>query len=608
MMLSAKFKAWCAGPLFVVAAFALYSNTLSSAFHFDDFIFIVHNPALTDPLNIPAIWNEGSAPTRFVAKWTFAWNYHFHRYDVTGYHIVNILIHGINAALVCCITMMLGRQLESVGRWNSRSIQPVAVLAAVIFLCHPLQTQAVTYLCQRFASLATMFYLLSVACFLYGRRTVGRRAGWWCAAVIAGLLGMFTKQIVMTLPVMILLIEWMFFREARIDARGLLRHWRPLLTAAVLLGVIPAVYSFDVAGILLREYDSLSHRGDTLNAWSYFLTQSRVIWTYIRLLLFPAEQNLLYDFSTSYSWWDIRVLAGYTGIAVLVAGAIQFRRRYPLAAFGILWFFTTLLVESSIIPIRHVIFEHRVYLPMFGFALAAAHPIVNGVRRPAVSVTLAVLVTITLSVLTYRRNAVWKDGVSLWSDVLSKSPQLIRPYTHLATAYLNRGDYERALEIYTQAIAVDPQRAESYNNRGNVYAVLRRYDLALADYQHALELDPTLEKTYNNVGTIYNKRKQFVLAVQNYDRALEINPANAAAYFNRANVYLQKNELEKAFADYTRSIEQNPFQKKAYYYRSQIYATQGDYQNALADILEAETLGVKVDQGYISELKRKIGP
>lgn len=606
MKLSAAWKDGMAVMIFILAAFGLYSNTLGHAFHFDDFIFIVQNPELRNPFDILTVWNEGSAPTRFVVYWTFAWNYYFHQYDVTGYHVVNILIHGINTGLVYLLTRtMAERTGQSNGAGNAAG-RMAALAAAVVFLCHPLQTQAVTYLCQRFASLAAMFYLTAVWCYWRGRVSANGRGGWWAAAVLAGLLGMFTKQIVLTLPAAVLLTEWMFFRDARVDGRGLLRQWKILAAAGVLCFIIPAVYKFNM-GILLREYESLSHRGDTLNAGSYFLTQTRVIWTYLRLLVWPSGQNLLYDFPASYHWWDAKVMAGFAGIAVLIGAALRWRRVYPLAAFGVLWFFVTLAVESTVIPIRHVIFEHRVYLPMFGFALVAAE-LIGSRRRAAVILVIILTMGTVLSVLTYRRNAVWRDGVTLWSDVLKKSPGLIRPYTHLATAYLNQGEYQQALDVYSRAIAVDPQRAESYNNRGNVYAATKRLDLALADYHRALELDPTLEKTYNNVGTIYNQRKDFEQALVHYDRALDLNPSNAGAYFNRANVYLQKNELDKAFTDYSRSIEKNPFQKKAYYYRAQIYAQRGEYEHALQDIREAQTLGVKVDPGFVREVQQRLKP
>ena len=183
MKFSSLSKAWLATPAFVLAAFLLYGNTLSSAFHFDDFIFIVQNPELTDPFDIRTIWAEGSAPTRFIAYWTFAWNYYFHQYDVTGYHVVNILIHALNAMLVYWVTGLLATRLAESNRMPASRVRVAAVIAALIFLCHPLQTQAVTYLCQRFASLATLFYVLAVGCYVRGRMTA--RPVWWAAAGVA---------------------------------------------------------------------------------------------------------------------------------------------------------------------------------------------------------------------------------------------------------------------------------------------------------------------------------------------------------------------------------------------------------------------------------------
>ncbi|MGE0268379.1 MAG: tetratricopeptide repeat protein [Candidatus Omnitrophota bacterium] len=482
-----------------------------------------------------------------------------------------------------------------------------ALIAAGLFLTHPIQTQAVTYLCQRFASLATLFYLLAVCLYLKARATETRlKTLFYFLAVCAGLTGMFTKQIVLTLPITIFLVEWLFLNTDKRSRSSLRSQWGFIMAMLALFLIIPAVYSFNIQTILFRQYESLSHTGDTLDFISYFLTQSRVIWTYISLLIFPIGQNLLYDYPASYTVLDPKVILGFSGIGLLLFLAIRLRETKPFVSFGILWFFTTLLVESSVIPIRHVIFEHRCYLPFFGFSLVAGF-LFTEIIKDRYKLTAAILgIVMTLSVLTYKRNEIWADDITLWTDVIKKSPNVIRPYTHLATAYLNQKDFDSALNAYTRAIVLDPGQAESYNNRGNVYTVLNQHELALKDYLKALSIDPTLEKTYNNIGIIHNKRKDFKRALVYYNKALELNADNAGVYYNRANVYLQLNHLDKAFADYSQSIKLNPFQKKALYYRSQIYASEQKFADALADVEKAQTLGLKIDQEYINQLRIKI--
>lgn len=607
-MLKIKYFTWSVFAGIFLSGIVLYSNTFQNSFHFDDFVFIVQNPELSNIFDIKTIWSEGSAPTRFVAYITFALNYYFHGYELFGYHLVNILIHIFNTCLVYWLIILLIDTLIKRQQFNPDKRQIMALVVAGIFLTHPIQTQAVTYLCQRFASLATLFYLLAVCLFLKARSTDSPSKFWfYFFAVLAGMTGMFTKQIVLTLPIMVMIIEWIFFSKDNRGQKQLQKQWFFLATLLFVL-IIPAVYSFDVKTIIFREYESLSHEGDTLNFISYFLTQARVIWTYINLLLLPIGQNLLYDFTASYSLFEPKVLAGFTGIGILMLIALKCRRNKPLIAFGICWFFTALLVESSFIPIRHVIFEHRCYLPFLGFSLVIGSLLVEIIKDKYKMMAVLSIIMITLAILTYKRNQVWTNDITLWSDVIKKSPNVIRPYTHLATAYLNQKNYGSALEIYTKAIVIDPGQAESYNNRGNVYTALNQYNPALKDYSKALSIDPNLEKTYNNIGIIFNKKKDFDQALAYYDKALEINSENAGTYYNRANVYLQLNQLDEAVEDYSRSIELNPFHKKAYFYRSQIYASDEKFTDALDDAENAHSLGLKINQGYIDHLRSKVNP
>lgn len=587
--------------------FLLYSQTFQHSFHFDDFIFIVNNPEIADLSNLKQIWEEGSAPTRFITYLSFAVNYHIHQFDVFGYHLTNITVHVINSLLVFMLAYLLcstprGRRDVVASRkfW-------LAGCVAALFVAHPIQTQAVTYICQRFASLATLFYLLTVCLYIQGRVSNRFRIVCFVAAVVSATVGMFTKQIVLTLPLMIVFVELCFFESFKWKGlKSLALYWKWILPVLGFVLIIPAVYSFDINTIIFREFESLSHRGEMLNSPRYFLTQSRVIWTYIRLLFVPINQNLLYDFPASYHFFELKTFVGFLGIGALIVTAWKLRVKNVWLTFGIGWFFIALLVESSIIPIRQVIFEHRCYLPFFGFALCVVAGSMKLIQRPRVLVVAVVSVLSVLSILTYQRNKVWANDITLWTDVLKKSPNMIRPYTHLATAYLKSGDIKRALEIYSQAIEVDPQRAESYNNRGNVYVVLRQYDLALADYQKALSLDDSLVKTHNNIGIIYNRKKQFKNALAYYDKAIALDNQNAGVYFNRANVYLQQNQLDQALLDYNQAIRHNPFHKKARYYRSQIHQVNRNFDMALHDIQEAQRLGLKVDQTYIQNLEQVI--
>ncbi|MCA9403503.1 MAG: tetratricopeptide repeat protein [Candidatus Omnitrophica bacterium] len=577
-MVPAKAQTFCLLSLCLIAGLgtAIYANSLHNAFHFDDMFFIVEKPEIRDIKDTTAIWHAHSHPARFVAFYTFALNYHWDRYDVVGYHIFNTAVHVINGLLVWGMVMLLlstprmrGHPLGEHARW-------LALLTALVFVAHPLQTQAVTYISQRFASLATLFYLLTAVLYLLGRRARAVPAAvCFIAAAVSALLGMFTKQITFTLPLTLILMEAAFLREGR-------TRWRTIGVIALFLLVVPGIFSFK-PGILNIQHVSESHEGDPLTPRSYFFTQMPVLWTYIRLFFLPYGQNLDYDFPTFYHFFDPPVIAGFAGLTLLFVTGCWALRRHPLVGFGILWFFITISVESTFITIKNVIFEHRMYLPMAGVALAAVTALWTYTRRPWAVRTAVLIWVAALSVLTVQRNLVWRDGISLWTDVVRKSPHKSRPYTSLGIAYLQRDQPAEALDNLDTAISLNPQAYKAVGNRGLALTKLGRLDEALRDYNRALDLKPGSAITFNNRGDLYRRLGKDDLALQDYDRAISLRPAYAQAYVNRGVLYGQSGQPELALADFTRAIALNPTLYEPYNNRGIVYQQKGLFPLALAD-------------------------
>jgi len=280
----------------------IYSNTFNSSFHFDDLGYIIDNPDIRTLDNIFAFWDFRYRQTRMIPLYTFALNYHFHQLDVFGYHIINLFIHILSSLMVywlVFLTFLTPRQKsEEFSHFKNR----IALMAALLFLSHPLQTQAVTYLTQRFASLATLFYLLSLCLFIKGRlNSVDKfglpAAAYFIGAALVGLLGMFSKEIVFTLPFMVILYEFYFFPR-REGKKIKLKFIMPVLMFAL---VVPVLFKFNFAYVFMTERASQSHLGDVVTFQNYWITQCRVIVTYIRLLFIPIGQNLDYDFPLSQS-------------------------------------------------------------------------------------------------------------------------------------------------------------------------------------------------------------------------------------------------------------------------------------------------------------------
>ncbi len=283
--------------MLIITASALlaYSNTFNASFHFDDTTSIIENGAIKNIRNLDILWRF--APLRFITYTTFALNYYFHGLDVTGYHLINLLIHISSALLVWRLALLLCSTpaIRETGIYASR--HTFALLSGLLFAVHPVQTQAVTYIVQRLASLAALFYIASV--FLYLRsRLLQMRTGFTCRVMALyaawGLVtaaGLFTKETVATLPLMLVLLEsTLMHRRLHINGKQLCAFFA--FTALCLYGLMYYIKP-DVASHGMHEMPGGYLE---ISRWQYLLTQLRVMGTYVRLALFPFNQNLDYAY------------------------------------------------------------------------------------------------------------------------------------------------------------------------------------------------------------------------------------------------------------------------------------------------------------------------
>ncbi|HAM51632.1 MAG TPA: hypothetical protein DCP92_13465 [Nitrospiraceae bacterium] len=357
--------------LIAILGLIVYSNSFRVPFQFDDLPNIKDNPIIKDfqyfvePSSAKALPLYDDLKSRFIGHLTFALNCKMHGLNVTGYHIVNLLIHIINALLVYWIVILTFRTPALKPSHNNyqRFADLIALFSALLFVSHPVQTQAVTYIVQRFASPATLFYLLSIASYIRSRLSTERhtRFIFYIISFISAFLAMKTKEIAFTLPVMITIYEIMFF-EGKLTKRIL--YLIPLLLT---MAIIPfTLLSLDKpVGSLISDVSEATRVETTVSRMDYLFTEFRVIVTYIRLLFLPIGQNLDYDYPIYRSFFDSRVFLSLLVLTSIISFGIyilcRYRRSAPhikLISFGIFWFFIALSIESSIIPIVDVIFEH----------------------------------------------------------------------------------------------------------------------------------------------------------------------------------------------------------------------------------------------------------
>jgi tetratricopeptide (TPR) repeat protein len=598
-------------PLLIIAVGLMaYCTSFQVPFTFDDEFNIVNNPAIKDFRHVfdPLFWNK-FPQTRIVGYLSLALNYRLHGLDVSGYHVVNLAVHIANGLLVYLLVGLIFRTPWFVGRLPGRmhmSDAVVALFAALLFVAHPVQTQAVTYVIQRLASLATFFYLLSLVSYLKARllQTQGIQgkaftaAAFHILALFSAVLAMKTKEIAFTLPVMAVCCELIFFRGP--FARRLLG----LLPMALTIFVIPLTLLRNGTGPqgLISEVGEVTRVMTPISRLDYLLTQFRVIVTYLRLLVFPVEQRVDYDYPLFHSLLNPQVLASLfllltlAGIAAVLLvqarrGLVSDQGRSRLVAFCILWFFITLSVESSIIPIADVIFEHRLYLSAVGFCILI--PLLISTYLPRGAEVLLVCLVVLLGGATIGRNMLWGDEVRLWQDNLAKSPDKGRVYIQLGKAYRKIGRNDLTIETYNQWLAKDPNDPEAYNNRGNAYRNLGMPGLALEDYNHSIALAPNFGLPHFNRATLYLERREFSRAIADYLRAQSLDPALEKRYSNLGYAYEELGQHDKAIEAYTREIARNPASGEAYYNRSVVYRRKGMPQESETDLREARRLGVR---------------
>ncbi len=597
----------------------LYAQTLDDPFHFDDAVTIVGNKAVHLLPDWSATIKEILAfqPSRFVTNITFALNYYAGRLDTAGYHAVNIIIHLVTAILVWWLGNLFvmlslsshageqnkheGKAAASRKKGLGKSTQinihlhaHIPFLAALVFLAHPVNTQAVTYISQRSEALAALFYAASVCCYIQGRICHVQRTPFFIGAAVSGLLASFSKETAVTLPLMIIAVELFFFKRKN-DA--LPRQLLFGILGIVFVVLIPSAFKFNYAQMLSEPRLSQSHLGDVLTFPTYLLTQIRVFVTFLRLAFVPTGLNLDYDYPMVHTVLDPAFLGGVGVLMGIGAGAFFLRRKHPMLTFAAVWFFLTL--SSNLVPRAHVLFEHKLYLALAGMLPALCLGLADFVNDRRVMMGGLCCVIVIFAALTFQRNRVWDSEITLWEDVIKKSPQKARVHLSLGAAYARTGQYENALKYMTNAIGMlgDPHRA--YSNRGAVYVKMKKDDLALTDLNQAITLEPRFLDPYVNRAEILARMNNYEAALKDLDHAISIDPEYVPAYRMRGRIFDAMRRYDRAWADYNRVLAIDPGDAQAMAWRGYLHALAGRMEEAFADFNAALRMDADFSDAYI---------
>lgn len=470
-----------AALLIVLGVLLAYANSLRGPFVFDDVKGIVNNETirslwpLSDVLNPPML--ATGAGGRPVVNLSLAINYAIGGMDVRGYHVFNMLIHALAALTLFGLlrrTLLRPVMREKYGR----AAMGLSLAVALLWALHPLLTESVTGIIQRTESLGGLFYLLTLYTFVRSVEGVNVRR-WQILCVFSCLVGMATKEIMATVPVIALLYDRTFVAGTFKAAwRARWRFYAVLMSTWLLL-----VYLV----VINQSRGGMVGFGLGMSSWDYALTQCRAIILYLKLSFWPHP--LVVDYGAgvvsgvSAVWWQGVVLLA------LIAATLWALVRKPMAGFAAFTFFSILAPSSSFIPLTtQTIAEHRMYLPL----AAVVALVVLGLfgRWGKWVVPGALVLALVGGVATARRNLDYRTGLALWKDTVAKVPDNPRAHVNLGGSYSDTGQFDEAIKQFQITLKLEPDNISAEYNLGNAYLKKEQFAEAIRHYQHALKLNP----------------------------------------------------------------------------------------------------------------------
>jgi len=593
--------------LFCLLILGAYSNSFHVAWHFDDKPNILNNYHLhiqnlqpetlfttlySNPINPYELANKMYRP---VPCLTFALNWYFGQDNPFGFHMVNISLHILTGFFLFLFIQTL-YTTPALDKASSGEKWLIPIIASVLWAINPIHTQAVTYIVQRMAVMAGLFYLLGLYAFLKARLLENHRSrmAGYGICFICYMLALGSKENAIMLPMSLILIEFVFFRDlqqkqVRFALLGVIAF------LGLILGILGTTY-------FLKGDVSVIFRGYNYRPFSMMerlLTEMRVLVHYVTQIFYPVPTRLSIDhdvlISTSLINPWTTLPAGVFLITLAIAG-ITSLKRHPLIGFSILFFLINHMIESSIVPLE-LIFEHRNYLPSFFLFV----PIILGLKRifdrysHASNIiryaicSFVVLLVVGYGMSTFIRNRAWATEKTLWEDAAIKAPNSARPLTNLAwdMAYGENAhpkNYDNALKLYSRALNLYQARSgmnsSVLNNMAGLYYQKKEYDTAIEILQESLRQKPSYRKSRFDLSSIYITLGQWKNAEASMELLVKHPKVHEGHLNQQALILLHQNRAREAVPILNRSLQMAPAFWRTLTYLGVAFKELGEYDKA----------------------------
>jgi len=567
----------------VGAGLAAYADSFRGAFRLDDLHRIVDNPQIR---HLWPPWQVMAGTSRPLVELSLAVNYALGGLDVWGYHAFNLTVH-LLAGLTLFGLVRLMLQGPRLRPRYGHAAPWLAMAVALLWLLHPLQTESVTYIIQRAESLMGLFYLLTLYCGIRGSRSPHPRP-WFIAAVGACALGMGSKEVMVSAPLVMLLYDRVFLSDSFTEIFR--RRWGFYLGLGanwLLLGALVATNRVEEQTVLVAGLTPLR----------YAMAQFGVIVHYLSLSLWPHP--LVLDYAWRPPETPGSVVPWAAVVTALVGGTVLAFRRVPWVGFWGAWFFLILAPTSSLLPIADLAFEHRMYLSLAAVVVLVViglHEALGlvlhrlaapGQLRWRLEVGLLVAAVAVLASITVRRNEDYRSDLAIWSDTAARRPDNPRAHYNLGHALYQRRNINDAIAHFSEAVRLKPDYVEAHHNLGHALVAQGQIKEGIAHYSEALRLNPNYVLAHYNLGVALAKQGETNEAITQYSETIRLKPDFAPAHNNLAVALIGQGQIKEATIHFEEAIRLKPDFAEAHRNLGSALLLQGQVKDAIPHLEKA---------------------
>lgn len=532
---------------FVLAVtFVSYIPSLSNQFvNWDDYGYVVDNLAIRElsPQNLVRLFTKLEFMGNYhpLTMLSYTLEYHFFGGEPAGYHTVSLLLHIINTGLVFWFMHILSGRID------------VAFIVGLLFGVHPIHVESVGWVSERKDLLYTMFFLLSLTCYVgYIKGRVKGRL--YILALALFILAILSKAMAVSLGVVLFLVDFSLGRQFN---KKLIIEKIPFVLAAIAAGIV---------ALFAQQAATAIHGFEKYSFIERLVLANYGLINYLLKLVIPTHLSAFYPFPGKVdgvlplTFWMYPL-----GVVLIAAGVFYSIRLTKKVLFGAVFFLGTIVLVLQVLQVGGAVMADRyAYVPSIGFFYILAEgaaKIRMKVSGRVFQKSLLVLLggyCLWLSVLSWDRCQVWKDSFSLWDDVLERYPWITFARDNRGYAYYRAGKYEEALRDFNKVLELDPNNAGSYHNRGVLHYHQGKYAEALTDLNRAIELKLENAESYTNRGAAHAGLGNFAAAISDFNKAIELDPDHADAYNNRGAQYAKAGMFEAAISDFSRALALSP--------------------------------------------------